>query len=205
MMIDGYCVIDCNNEQLHSDRSTCVACTTNNTIKAHTNSLSQELECTAKCGSIRTMYNGYCAKKYCNPDANNNNGYFHRSSDGQCFACNSDDKVPVTGTSERSECTACGNREVYNGKCVKKCNTGYFHTTDGACVACSSDTEGLVSTADDIAVCTGNDKRFIDDNGITYKCSISTSVSMTGDGSITSCNACTERTYNAGTSTCDKN
>jgi hypothetical protein len=105
---------------------------------------------------------------YCNYSAGNNNGYFHRSSDGACFTCDSNDKVAVTGSAERAECTACGNREVFNGLCVKKCNAGQFHSADGGCFACDSPDE-ITTTPDAITVC-GEGVRCIDTNGISTLC-----------------------------------
>ena len=142
-------------------------------LKAYSNIEQQAQECSGQCGESRKMYGEYCAVTYCNYAAGYNNGYFHRSSNGECVPCSSDEKVAITGSAEKAECTACTNREVFNASssalCVKKCGTNQFHASNGSCALCTSSDE-IITTPDAITACSVG-VRCIDENtGISTLC-----------------------------------
>ena len=167
VLINDYCVLKATTGNLHASNSSIVSCSSLTPIKAHNNVEKQAEECATQCGESRKMYGNYCAVTYCNYEYVNNNGYFHRSSDGACFACSADDKVALSGNTEKEECLACGNREIFNGLCVKKCDAGSFHTNDGACALCDS-TDKILTTPDAVKAC--GDKRCIDKDGYSTLC-----------------------------------
>lgn len=181
-LFNGMCAPTCSANQFHTLTGKCTNC--NDSTAAGIKTFASELNyCT---GTTST------AVRFIDDN-------------GTSYRCDSATNPIMVQEESRNSCTAtaCNRVLMANDRCAKTCNSNYFHTDEGVCTGCtvSAATKTIVS---ELSHCTGASQRFIDDDGMSYRCTHASSVAMTNQASINSCNACDSRVYNTNTGTCDK-
>ena len=135
--------------------------------------------------------NGYC----CNVAGDQCCPWFKPLIDknGNCYTCEEEAGIDVTGVNEN--CNACSNREIWNNKCVLKCE-GEIRGDDGKCYNCAY--SNPIGMANATSMCTNTCSNRVANGWLNRYCSLpcGEGTFTAGDGKCYSCD--TEKNINMG-------